>query len=62
MYLKRMPSLMNLWLADTNVTDSGLAQLKGLANLDQLNLRGTKVTDAGVSELRKLMPELKVTR
>ena len=59
---RKMPRLTILWLADTMVTDAGLAQLKGLPKLERLNLRGTKVTDAGARELGKALPKLGMTR
>ena len=57
-----MSSLKTLWLADTRVTDAGLRQLKGLANLENLNLEGTQVTDIGVKDLAKALPKLKIRR
>ena len=36
------------------MTDTGLKQLKGLANLEYLNLYGTAITDAGLTELAGL--------
>ena len=42
---------------NTRMTDAGMADLKGLTNLQQLNLDGTQVTDAGLVHL-KGMPQL----
>jgi hypothetical protein len=36
------------------LTDAGLAHLKGLSYLGQLDLRDTKVTDAGLVRLKGL--------
>jgi hypothetical protein len=35
----------------THITDAGLENLTGLAQLQDLDLRGTKITDAGVATL-----------
>ncbi|MDF2378290.1 MAG: hypothetical protein P1U81_18780 [Verrucomicrobiales bacterium] len=41
-------------LARTQVTDAGLAHLKGMNNLTRLHLENTKVTDAGIAHLAGL--------
>ncbi len=41
-------------LARTQVTDAGLAHLKGMKNLTRLHLENTKVTDAGLAHLSTL--------
>ena len=41
-------------LSYTQVTDVGLAQLKGLTNLHALDLRGNTITDAGLVHLKGL--------
>ena len=41
------------------MTDTGLAHLKGLSNLQWLNLVGTQVTDEGVRDLRRALPNCK---
>ena len=41
-------------MADSNVTDAGLAHLQGATNLHRLNLANTKVTDAGLANLKGL--------
>ena len=38
-------------LFGTKITDAGMADLKGLTNLQKLNLDGTSVTDAGIVHL-----------
>jgi len=43
-----------LALADTSVTDEGMAQLLRLQGLSRVNLAGTKITDDGLQELAKL--------
>jgi hypothetical protein len=47
---------------DTQLTDAGLKELAGLANLQRLDLRHTKVTDAGLKDLTgfKRLKELRV--
>ena len=44
----------DLNLANTKVTDSGLAALEGMKNLHRLHLEKTGVTDAGLSHLKML--------
>ncbi len=46
--------LVEVNLAGTQVTDAGLAQLKGLTELRWLNLWNTQVTDAGLDHLKGL--------
>jgi hypothetical protein len=43
-----------LFLAESNVTDAGLANLMRLRQLTNLNLGGTNITDAGLAHLTKL--------
>ena len=43
--------LSSLGLNRTQVTDAGLAHLKGLTKLSSLGLDGTLVTDAGLVQL-----------
>jgi hypothetical protein len=43
-----------LYLRCPQVTDAGLANLKGLGELQTLDLTGTKVTDAGLVQLEGL--------
>ncbi|MFM9115252.1 MAG: hypothetical protein ACKOU6_03725, partial [Planctomycetota bacterium] len=49
---------LDLWR--TQVTDSGLAHLRGLTQLKWINLTGTRVTDAGVLQLQGALPVLRV--
>lgn len=46
-------ALTSVILADTSVTDNGLAQLAGYAELERLDLARTKCTGAGLSHLTK---------
>ncbi len=57
-----MPKLRTLWLDATQLTDAGLAQLKGLSTLKNLSLTKTKVTSSGVEALRKALPQVAVER
>ena len=41
-------------LADTQITDAGLAHLAGLTELKTLSLDGTQITDAGLVHLKGL--------
>jgi hypothetical protein len=47
-----------LCLADTAVTDEGLAKLDGLRQLGRIALSGSKVTEKGKARLKKLLPRL----
>jgi hypothetical protein len=42
--------MADLVLRETQVTDSGLAHLKGLSNLSKLDLSFTHVTDVGLTD------------
>jgi hypothetical protein len=44
------------------VTNKGLDQLKGLAQLQMLHLKGSLVTDAGAKELTMAFPKLEIDR
>ena len=44
----------SLFLANSKITDAGLAHLKGLENLKSLNLVWTKITDEGLVHLKGL--------
>lgn len=54
----QMPNLRRLDLRGTEVTDAGLAKLKGLSNLQELVLAKTKLTPAA-TEILAVMPGLK---
>ena len=43
-----------LYLSSTNVTDAGLAHLKGMSHLRRLTLANTRITDAGLAHLKGL--------
>ena len=49
-----MTNLTSLSLSGTQVTDSGLSNLKGLTKLSRLSLGKTQVTDAGLVHLKGL--------
>jgi hypothetical protein len=51
-YVARVPSLKKLDLANSAVTDVGLARLKSLPHLEELDLSGCKITDALLDQLR----------
>jgi hypothetical protein len=52
--LQPLKTLRRLDFSDTNMTDSGMAALKDLRQLQWLNLRRAKVTDAGLKYLQNL--------
>ena len=54
--------LHHLTLNRTQLTDSGLAHLKGLSGLQELGLAGTKVTDAGIADFGAALPKCKIHR
>jgi hypothetical protein len=60
--LGQLSDLQFLSLDGTQVTDAGLAHLKGLNGLKWLKLTKTSVTDAGVAKLRESLPDLKPIR
>ncbi|MGO8753589.1 MAG: hypothetical protein ACLQNE_47250 [Thermoguttaceae bacterium] len=47
-------NVVEVALDHTQVTDAGLAHLKGLTQLQQLSLDNTQVTDAGLEHLKGL--------
>ena len=55
-------ALHQQYLNNTQVTDAGLENLKGLTNLTDLFLNNTQVTDAGVKELQKALPNCHIDR
>lgn len=52
--LRKMPKLVGIDFAGTQIDDSDLEQVGALTNLEQLGLRSTSVTDAGLAHLTKL--------
>ena len=52
--LVRVPGIVSLILADTQVTDAGLVHLKRLRRLHSLWLNNTRITDAGLAHLAGL--------
>ena len=53
--LPTLHSLRSLDLAETSITDAGLAHIRGLSNLEILDLRQTDVTDAGLTQVAPLL-------
>jgi hypothetical protein len=53
-------TLTGAGLADTKVTDAGLAQLKGLKNLTRLHVRKTKVSAKGLAEFHAAVPACEI--
>ncbi len=49
-------------LERTQLTDAGLAHLKGLTELRQFDLTGTQVTPRGVQELQQSFPNAQIIR
>ena len=60
--LKAVPGLKELRLDQTQITDAGLEQLKGLTRLECLSLTDTKVTAAGVEKLKQALPTCTIYR
>ncbi len=60
-YLEGM-RLEAVYLADTRITDAGLARLESLIELSHLDVSNTAVTAEGVEKLRRKIPNLSVTR
>ncbi len=58
MHLKNLANLKTLYLAGTQITDTGLVHLKGLTNLQNLFLP-TKVTDAALATCSRRCPTAK---
>ena len=52
--LKSIPSLVSVNLAQSKVTDAGLAALADLPAVSSLTLSDTAITDAGLAHVRKL--------
>lgn len=61
-YLRYLPRLRTLYLAECRVTDAGLSHLRPLKGLESLDLRGTEVSEAAVAELRKALPNCEIQR
>ena len=53
-------NVIELILADTQITDEGLKEMAKLQKLKMLRIRGTKVTKAGVAELKKALPNCQI--
>ncbi len=54
LHLDTLDDLRILHLSETQLTDAGLAQLKGLTHLQALHLSGTEVTDAGLAHIKEM--------
>lgn len=53
-YLESIPSLKDLNLEGTSITDIGLGYLALCPNIERLNLTGTKITNEGMHHLSKI--------
>jgi len=60
--LASLPSLEQLDLESTAVTDAGAARLASMRRLRYLNLRQTAVSEDAVSRLRGSLPNCRVER
>lgn len=60
--MERFPNLHTLCLKGPNVTDAGLAHLKGLRQLRSLILYDTRVTEEAAANLERELPQLTVGR
>jgi hypothetical protein len=56
-YLSSVPTLRQVNLEDTGITDRGLVPLQSLNQLEFLWLEGSQVTPSGVEELSRSIPE-----
>ncbi len=56
--IARLP-VTQLFLSRTKITDTGLAELKNMPNLQNIDLTDTAVTPAGVAALKQRIPSLR---
>jgi hypothetical protein len=61
-HLSSLTNLRWLSLAGTQVTDTGLEQLKGMSHLKGLYLAGTQVSNEAVQRLEQALPTCKTVR
>lgn len=59
-HLGRISSLRTLYLHDTQLNDTGLAQFRGATQLQSLGLTNSQVTDQGVQSLKQLLPQCNI--
>jgi hypothetical protein len=57
-----LKNLEELWLNQTEISDSGLGDLRHLKKLRSISVTDTQVTDAGIAALREALPGLEVRR
>lgn len=55
-----MGTLTALSVAQCQLTDVGLSELKAMSRLSYINLRSTKVTAAGVADFQKALPKCRI--
>ncbi len=60
--LRQYPSAVVLQMANSDVTDATLIELKGLKQLRELDLNGSQVTDAGLKVLGQELPALETLK
>lgn len=53
-WVRHLPHLEKLYLADNPIGDQGLVHLRGLRNLERLSLWGTEITDDGMRHVGQL--------
>jgi hypothetical protein len=58
--MKAFPSVDNLDLSFTSVTDAAIPDLVSMTWLRSISLRGSKITPEGMERLRKAMPNTKI--
>ena len=61
-YLAAKQPPTQLFLFGWQITDAGLAHIKGMTSLRKLYLTDTKVTDAGIAELQKTLPNCRIIK
>jgi hypothetical protein len=58
--LTRLPSLRELSLDNTSITDAGIASLRAISTLRSLDLYHTRVTKSGYEALQASLPQCRI--
>ena len=62
MHLKGIRTITTLGLEKTQITDSGLEELKGVTGLAHVRVGDMHVTEAGIVELKRAFPKLTISK